>query len=438
MTSSKSGDLSPTVATVPFWEAFRFWLKLGFIGFGGPAGQIAILHAELVERRRWISEHRFLHALNYCMLLPGPEATQMATYMGWLMHRTWGGVVAGVLFVLPSLLITIGLSWAYLVWGNMPAASGLLRGIQPVVTAVVLFAAYRLAFKALKTRWLWALALLSFLALFIMGTPFPWVVLCAATAGWAAARWMPAAWSGTAPRAENTPRADHTRFSRSHLVKVLLVSAALWLVPMGTLVLFQGWDGLLSQMAWFFSKAALVTFGGAYAVLPYVYQSAVDVQQWLTGPQMMHGLALGESTPGPLIKVVAFVGFLGGWQHTLLGPDWVFAGAALAATVAAYFTFLPSFVFILVGAPLIESTHGKLGFTAPLTAITAAVVGAILKLALFFSYHTWWPEGFEGQWDWMAASITVLSFWALVRLKMGVLPLIALGASAGLVAHYVA
>jgi chromate transporter len=435
MSISNPDEPVASTATVPFWDAFRFWLQLGFTGFGGPAGQIALLHTELVERRRWISEKRFLHALNYCMLLPGPEATQMATYMGWLLHRTWGGVVAGVLFVLPSLLITIGLSWAYLVWGDLPAVSGMFYGIQPAVTAIVVFAAYRLALRALKTRWLWGLALLSFVALFFLGTPFPVVVVCAALLGWAGARWLPDAWAGPTPIDDDAARAAHTRFSRCHLTKVLLVSAGLWFGAMGTLVILQGWNGVLAQMAWFFSKAAMVTFGGAYAVLPYVYQWAVDVQQWLTGPQMMHGLALGESTPGPLIKVVAFVGFLGGWQHAALGPEWLFAGAALAATVAAFFTFLPSFVFILAGAPLVESTHGKHGFTAPLSAITAAVVGAIFKLALFFAYHAWWPQGFDGHWDPIALGITLFACFALIRLKMGVLPVIAIGALAGLLAQ---
>jgi chromate transporter len=438
-----STDAAPP--PVPFGEALRFWLKLGFISFGGPAGQIAIMHSELVERRRWISERRFLHALNYCMLLPGPEAQQLATYLGWLMHRTWGGIVAGALFVLPSLFILIVLSWVYLRFGDVPVVAGLFYGIKPAVTAVVLHAAHRIGTRALKNRWMWALAALSFVAIFVFDTPFPAIVLAAALIGHFGAQRFPAVFApggghgaaqasfGPALIDDDTPTPPHARFSRRHLVRVLAVALGLWAAAMALLLATQGWQGTLTQMGWFFTKAALLTFGGAYAVLPYVYQGAVETHQWLSGPQMIDGLALGETTPGPLIMVVAFVGFVGGWTKAVLGPDALFAGAALAATVVTFFTFLPSFLFILAGGPLVESTHGKLGFTAPLTAITAAVVGVILNLALFFAYHVWWPQGFGGPFDVVSALITVGAALALFRYKLGVMLLLAGCAVIGLV-----
>ena len=431
-------------AAVSFAEALRFWLKLGFISFGGPAGQIAIMHTELVERRRWISEQRFLHALNYCMLLPGPEAQQLATYIGWLMHRTWGGIVAGALFVLPSLFILIALSWIYLRFGDLPLVAGIFYGIKPAVTALVLQAAHRIGGRALKNRWMWGIAAASFVAIFAFDTPFPAIVAAAALTGAVGARYAPqvfalggghgAAKTGYGPALidDHTPTPAHARFSRPHLLKVLGVGLALWAVVMAVLVASQGWAGTLTAMGWFFTKAALLTFGGAYAVLPYVYQGAVEQHQWLTGPQMIDGLALGETTPGPLIMVVAFVGFVGGWARQVLGPEALFLGAALAATVVTFFTFLPSFVFILAGGPLVEATHGKLGFTAPLSAITAAVVGVILNLALFFAWHVLWPQGWGGRFDGVSAVIAVVAAVALMRFKVGVLPLLGACALVGL------
>jgi chromate transporter len=432
---------------VSFAEALRFWLRLGFISFGGPAGQIAIMHSELVERRRWISEQRYLHALNYCMVLPGPEAQQLATYIGWLLHRTWGGLVAGALFVLPSLFILIGLSWIYLRFGDVPLVAGLFYGIKPAVTALVLQAAHRIGTRALKNRWMWGLAAASFVAIFALHTPFPAIVVAAGLIGHFGARRWPQVFAlggghGAAKTAygpalidDHTPTPTHARFTRRGLTRVLLVGGGLWVAGMAALLAVQGWHGTLTQMGWFFTKAALVTFGGAYAVLPYVYQGAVDQYQWLSGPQMIDGLALGETTPGPLIMVVAFVGFVGGWVRQVLGPDALFAGAALAASVVTFFTFLPSFVFILAGGPMVEATHGKLGFTAPLSAITAAVVGVILNLALFFGYHVLWPQGFGGRFDGVSALIAVAAAVALFRFKVGVLPLLAGAAVAGLTAR---
>jgi chromate transporter len=431
---------------VSFMEALRFWLKLGFISFGGPAGQIAIMHTELVERRRWISEKRFLHALNYCMLLPGPEAQQLATYIGWLMHRTWGGIAAGLLFVLPSLFILIVLSWVYLRFGDVPVVAGIFYGIKPAVTALVLHAAHRIGTRALRNQWMWAIAAAAFVAIFAFDTPFPAIVLAAALIGHFGARWAPGVFAlggghakagqgyGPALIDDDTPTPAHARFSRGHLVKLLLIGLGLWALAMAVLVATSGVQGTLAQMGWFFTKAALMTFGGAYAVLPYVYQGAVEQHHWLSGTQMIDGLALGETTPGPLIMVVAFVGFVGGWLQQILGPDAVFLGGALAATVVTFFTFLPSFIFILAGGPVVEATHGKLGFTAPLSAITAAVVGVILNLALFFAYHVLWPQGFGGRFDAVSALITVAAAVALFRFKVGVLPLLAACAGVGLAA----
>ncbi|MEO7853254.1 MAG: chromate efflux transporter, partial [Rubrivivax sp.] len=412
---------------VGFLEALRFWLKLGFISFGGPAGQIAIMHTELVERRRWLSEKRFLHALNYCMLLPGPEAQQLATYIGWLMHRTWGGIVAGALFVLPSLFILIALSWIYLRFGDVPVVAGLFYGIKPAVTALVLHAAHRIGSRALKNRWMWGIAAAAFVAIFAFDTPFPAIVLAAGLAGHFGAQRWPGVFTlggghgsaqqgyGAALIDDDTPTPAHARFSRRHLASVLCVGLGLWLLAMAGLIVTQGWQGTLTQMGWFFTKAALLTLGGAYAVLPYVYQGAVEQYQWLSGAQMIDGLALGETTPGPLIMVVAFVGFVGGWVNQVFGPDALFLGAATAATVVTFFTFLPSFVFILAGGPVVEATHGQLGFTAPLSAITAAVVGVILNLALFFAYHVLWPQGFGGPFDGVSALIAALAAVALFR-----------------------
>ena len=433
-----------TADAVSFAEAFRFWLKLGFISFGGPAGQIAIMHTELVERRRWISEKRFLHALNYCMLLPGPEAQQLATYIGWLMHRTWGGIVAGALFVLPSLFILLALSWIYLRFGEVPVVAGIFYGLKPAVTALVLHAAWRVGTRALKNGWMWGIAAASFIAIFAFDTPFPAIVLAAGLIGHFGARQWPQVFAlggghgavepgdGPALIGDDTPTPAHARFSRLQLAKVLGIGIGLWLVAMAALLATSGWQGTLTQMGWFFSKAALLTFGGAYAVLPYVYQGAVETHQWLSGPQMIDGLALGETTPGPLIMVVAFVGFVGGWLREVLGPEARFLGGALAAAVVTFFTFLPSFVFILAGGRAVEATHGRLGFTAPLTAITAAVVGVIVNLALFFAYHVLWPQGFAGHFDVVSALIALAAAVALFRFKLGVIPLLGACAAAGL------
>ena len=431
--------------SVSFWQAFMFWLKLGFISFGGPAGQISIMHQELVENRRWISERRFLHALNYCMMLPGPEAQQLATYIGWLMHRTWGGIVAGVLFVLPSLLILIVLSWVYIAYGDVPVVAGLFYGIKPAVTAIVVQATHRIGSRALKNNWLWGIAAASFVAIFALNVPFPAIVAVAALIGYFGGRIAPDKFkaggghgktkssSDPALIDDDTPTPLHAKFRWSRLAQVVVAGVLLWLIPMGLLTTSYGWDHTLTQMGWFFTKAALLTFGGAYAVLPYVYQGAVEHFSWLTPAQMIDGLALGETTPGPLIMVVAFVGFVGGYVKVLFGPDAMFLAGAVAATLVTWFTFLPSFIFILAGGPLVESTHGDLKFTAPLTAITAAVVGVILNLALFFGYYVLWPKGFDGAFDWVSALIALGAAVALFRFKSSVIHVIAACAVVGLI-----
>ena len=439
-------------ASVSLGQAFWFWLKLGFISFGGPAGQIAVMHQELVERRRWISEHRFLHALNYTMLLPGPEAQQLATYIGWLMHGATGGIIAGGLFVLPSFFILIGLAWGYLVFGETTGVAGILYGIKPAVTAVVLFSAYRIGSRVLRNPVLWTIAAAAFLAIFVFDVPFPYVVLGAAVVGLLGGRVKPEKFAtrghaskeksyGPAIIDDDTPPADHARFRTSRLVSFTAVGLALWIGAMASLMATYGWDGTLTRMGWFFTKAALVTFGGAYAVLPYVYQGGVESYQWLTGSQMIDGLALGETTPGPLIMVVTFVGFVGGWTKAVFGVESLALAGMAGATVATAFTFLPSFLLILVGGPAIEATRHEIRLTAPLTAITAAVVGVIVNLALFFAWHVLWPEAsshapFDGPFEWFALLMSIAAFTALWRFKIAVIPVIGACAAIGLAMQF--
>ena len=450
-------DLTPdgvaAPAAISFREAFAYWLRLGFISFGGPAGQIAIMHQELVERRRWISEGRFLHALNYCMLLPGPEAQQLATYIGWLMHGAKGGIVAGALFVLPSLFILIALSWIYMAYGNVPIVAGVLYGIKPAVTAIVLFAAWRIGSRALKGAPLWAIAAAAFIAIFFFDVPFPLIVLGAAVIGYIGGQIAPEQFRsggahgsakkgyGAALIDDTTPPPPWARFARGRFMRYTAIGLAIWAVAMGALVGVYGWESTLAQIGWFFTKAALLTFGGAYAVLPYVFQGGVEHYQWLTAPQMIDGLALGETTPGPLIMVVTFVGFVGAWTKQVFGPESLLLAGVAGAMIATFFTFLPSFLFILIGGPVVEGTHGEIKFTAPLTGITAAVVGVILNLAMFFAYHVLWPKGFTmpfavatlfAGFEWFAAIIGIAAVIALFRYKVGVIKLILACALAGL------
>jgi len=418
-------------------EAFIYWLRLGFISFGGPAGQIAIMHHDLVEKKRWISEKRFLHALNYCMVLPGPEAQQLATYIGWLMHRSWGGIIAGCLFVLPSYFILLVLAWIYMAYGSVPAVAGVLYGIKPAVVAIVLFACYRIGSRTLRNPLLWMIAVLAFMAIFVLKLPFPAIILAAGVIGYFGGHISPEQFKaggahgasqkdfGPALIDDETPVPGHAVFTWTKLVKIIAIGLGIWLSAMAVLLTQYGWDGTFTQIGWFFTKAALLTFGGAYAVLPYVYQGAVEQFHWLTPTQMIDGLALGETTPGPLIMVITFVGFVGGWTTQVFGADAVFASAFIASAVATFFTFLPSFILIFLGGPFIETTHGNLKLTSPLTAITAAVVGVIASLAIFFSYHIFWPNGFgKGQVDGFSVILTAAAALALFRFKLGVIPVI--------------
>jgi chromate transporter len=438
--------LRPAAPTVG--EAFRYWLKLGFISFGGPAGQISIMHQELVERRRWISEYRFLHALNYCMLLPGPEAIQLAIYISWLLHGLRGAVIAGVLFFLPAFALLSLLAGIYLSFGDVPAVQGIFHGIKPAVVAVVLFAAWRIGSRAIGNGLLLAIALLAFVGIFFFKIDFPWIVLAAAMLGAIGGRLAPDRFRGGGGHGgsgksygpalidDDTPPPAHARFT--------------WRKPAVTVVVFVGiWAAVmlgirdmpdLYAMGEFFTTAAFLTIGGAYAVLPYVYQGAVEHFGWLSGPQMMDGLALGETTPGPLIMVVTWVGYLGG-----VGKQ-VFANAVAAglagAAVATFFTLLPSFFFILVGGPLVEASRGELKFTAPLTAITAAVVGVILNLAAFFAWHAFWPKAteaapFAGPVDVFGIVIAIAAFVALWRYKADIMKVIGACAALGLVLSFV-
>jgi len=427
------------VQEVTFREALRFWWKLGWISFGGPAGQIAIMHRELVERKRWISERRFLHALNYCMVLPGPEAQQLATYIGWLMHGTRGGIVAGGLFVVPSLFVLVALSWIYVRYGKVPLVAAILYGVKPAVVAIVLAAAWRIGSRALRHPALWVIAAAAFLALAVASVPFPVVILAAALAGFIGGRLAPHVFQGSKHAAsadagapalidDDTPTPAHARFSKSRLAGIVLVFLLIWAVALGALALAFGWRADPTQMGWFFTQSALVTFGGAYAVLPFVIETAVETYGWATPSQMIDGLALGETTPGPLIMFVAFVGFVGGWTRPMFVDP--FAAGAFCATVATFFTFLPSFLFILAGGPLVERTRDDVKLMAPLTAITAAVVGVIANLMVFFAVHVFWPPaGFDA----ISFAIAAACAIALVSKKLDVIPVIAASAAAGLV-----
>jgi len=430
-------------APVTLGEALRYWLKLGFISFGGPAGQIAMMHHELVERRRWISEHRYLHALNYCMLLPGPEAIQLAIYISWLLHGVRGALIAGVLFFLPAFVLLSLLAGIYLSFGDVPAVQGIFYGIKPAVVAVVLFAAWRIGSRALTNAVLIGIAALAFVGIFFFGIAFPWIVLAAAIVGAGGGRLMPDKFRGGGGHGgsekhygaalidDDTPPPAHAKFSWGKLGVTILAFVAVWILA---LLAVRGVP-TLADMGIFFTKAAFLTIGGAYAVLPYVYQGGVEHFGWLTGPQMMDGLALGEATPGPLIMVVTWVGYLGGVAKGVAANP-VMAGVTGAA-VATLFTFLPSFLFILAGGPLVEATRGELHYTAPLTAITAAVVGVIVNLAVFFAWHTFWPEAteatpFAGHFDAIAVLIAIAALIALYRFKVDIVKVIGACALVGL------
>lgn len=413
-----------------FAEALRFWWKLGWISFGGPAGQIAIMHKELVEKRRWLGEDHFLHALNFCMLLPGPEAQQLATYLGWRLHGARGGIAAGVLFVLPSMFILFGLSWLYMAGGEVKWIQGVFYGLIPAVIAIVLSAVKRIGSKALKTPALWSIALLSFVAIFFLKLPFVWIILTAALAGFIGGKKWPKQFPagkghgksdvGDAPFVE-LPPAPKASWRRSFMVSAVCLT--LWWLPVLACGILLGWEGIHFQQGLFFSKAALVTIGGAYAVLPYVAQMAVEHHHWLGQRQMMAGLGLAETTPGPLIMVLQFVGFVAAWQNP--GELSPLAAGALGAAITTWVTFLPCFLFVFLGAPHVEGLRERPALATTLTAITAAVVGVILNLALWFALHALWPEGKTGPFDAFVAVVAVAAWLAMERFKVGVIPTLA-------------
>jgi chromate transporter len=442
----------PEARSVSFREALRFWVKLGFISFGGPAGQIAIMHRELVERRRWISEERFLHALNYCMLLPGPEAQQLAIYIGWLMHRVWGGIVAGAFFVIPSIFVLLGLSYTYAAYGNVLAVAGVLSGFKPVVVAIVVEAVLKIGGRALKRKAHFLIAAASFISIYFLHIPFPLIVLTAGLTGLIGARVWPDVFGaakvatkeadkkteGDSNVAEvlplviddHAPSPAHTLPSRARALRVLALGLMLWTLPLLALGAWRGWGSLHVQEYRFFTQAALVTFGGAYAVLAYVTQAAAGSYGWMTGVQAVDGLALAETTPGPLIMVLQFVGFMAGWNN----PQGMTqtASAVTGALITTYVTFLPCFIFIFLGAPYIEVLRGNKNLTGALTGVTAAVVGVILNLALVFGAAVIWPHGFGGRTDWFAAAMSIAAFIALYHFKADVLWVVLTGGLIGL------
>jgi chromate transporter len=423
-----------------FSEAFRFWLKLGFISFGGPTGQIAIMQAELVEKKKWISQSRFLHALNFCMLLPGPEAQQLAIYIGWLLHKTWGGIVAGSLFVIPSIFILWALSYIYAAFGNIPWIAAIFYGLKPAVMAIVAVAVTRIGRKALRNEIMWTLAALAFVAIFFFHTPFPVIILSAGVIGLLGGRF----WKGKfdvvgshngpideSVLSDTAESPEHARPSLARAIKLILIWTALWFAPTVAVGLWRGWQSTLFQEGMFFSKAAVVTFGGAYAVLPYVAQQALFHFGWLKPGQMMDGLGLAETTPGPLIMVLQFVGFTGAWQHPE-GLSPLLAGT-LGALITTWATFTPCFLWIFLGGPHIEQLRGNVKLTAALSAITAAVVGVVMNLAVWFAINALFPG--NGVVDWFAVVISAVAFVGMLRWKWDIIPVVLSAGALGIAGH---
>ena len=419
-----------------FREAFKFWLKLGFISFGGPTGQIAIMHQELVEKRKWISNTRFLQALNYCMLLPGPEAKQLAIYIGWLLHKIPGGIVAGSFFVIPSIFILFGLSLVYAVYGNIPWIAAVFSGLKPAVLAIVAAAVIKIAQKALKNEVMIALGILSFVAIFFFKGPFPIIILSAGLIGLLGGIFLPRKFEVIKEKDGDSEEAYvqyceidlpcHIEPSMKRDIILMLVFLSFWIVPMGGLLLIS--NPVFVTEGLFFTKAAFLTFGGAYAVLAYIAQAGVEQFAWLTGPQMIDGLGLAETTPGPLIMVVQFIGFMAGWNNPgALNPIWA---GLIGSLIATYFTFLPSFLFILLGGPYIEKFRGNKKLAAVLSAITAAVVGVVLNLAVWFGIQVIFPA--PGDVNWFGIFLGVTSFVALQWLRVGMITIIISAGALGL------
>ena len=418
-----------------FGEAFRFWVKLGFINFGGPAGQIAIMHRELVERRRWISENQFLRALSFCMLLPGPEAQQLATYIGWRLHGTLGGIIAGAFFVIPSIFVLLLLSYLAVAYSDVPAVMGLLYGVQPVVVAVVLEAVLRIGRRTLRHAALVAFAVASFVAIYFLSVPFPLVVLVAGIAGFLLHFRYPEVFrtgghgEAAADQAEeSSEKVSDGRPSILRNLKLIGIFLVLWVVPVGALYMWRGGGDVLLDQALFFTGAAFVTFGGAYSVLSYIADVAVNQYGWLTADQMVQGLGLAESTPGPLIMVTQYVGFLGAWKFS--GPFDPLRYGTLGALTTTYVTFLPCFLFIFLLAPYIELLAENRWLQAALVGVTAAVVGVIVNLAVFFGSRVLFHDG---GFDAFSLAVAVVSFAVLRRFKVTLYLMVPAGALAGMV-----
>ena len=426
------------VKPVGFWEAFWFWVKLGFINFGGPAGQIAIMHRELVEKKRWVSESQYLRTLNFCMLLPGPEAQQVATYIGWRLHGTLGGVVAGAFFVIPSIFVLWLLSYLAAAHSDVPAITGLLYGVQPVVIAIVVEAVLRIGKRTLNHGVLFAFAALAFVALYFLSVPFPLVVVAAAVGGLLLSRVVPDAFRGGGHGAEEEEESAADQASSNGLpsmlrnLRLLGTYLVLWAVPVGAIWIWRGGEDVLVREALFFTGAAFVTFGGAYAVLSYVSDVAVNHYGWLTADQMVQGLGLAESTPGPLIMVTQYVGFFGAWNNH--GPFDTLLYGTLGAAITTYVTFLPCFMFIFLLAPYIELLANNRRLRAILVGVTAAVVGVIANLAVFFASRVLFPDGVSlAGLDVFALVVAVVSFVVLQRFRVPIYLMVPAGAVVGMV-----
>jgi len=417
--------MSSSVPIAPsFRDAFRFWLKLGFISFGGPSGQIAMMHTELVEKKRWIDNARFLHALNFCMLLPGPEAQQLAIYIGWLLHKTRGGIAAGALFVIPSIVILWALSYVYVAFGNIPWIVAVFYGLKPAVLAIVAAAVIRIGSKALKNAVMWSLALAAFVAIYFFRVPFPLIIISAGILGLIGNKILPEYFRGEIAHPVDVDLAgkigDRAKPSGLHALKISATWIVIWALPLALAGILLGPQHTIFREGIFFSKAAVVTFGGAYAVLPYVSQQAVEHYHWLSAPQMLDGLGLAETTPGPLIMVLQFVGFLGAWNHPGNLPPLL--SATIGALVTTWTTFVPCFLWVFLGAPYIEKLRDVKLLTAALSTVTAAVVGVILNLAVWFGLHVIFPA--TGNIDWFALVVCALAFVAMLRYKIDIIPVV--------------
>ena len=459
MTAQPEANIEGGVADVPFRDAVRVWLKIGLLSFGGPAGQIAMMHRILVDEKRWIGEARYLHALNYCMLLPGPEAQQLATYVGWLLHRTVGGLVAGILFVLPGALVMLALSIVYALYSDLPLIDALFFGIKAAVLAIVVEAVLRIGRRALGNQAMYAIAALAFIAIFFFSVPFPLIVVAAALIGFLGAQFDPdrfivirghggADGDAVVDAALESGRLDHTRPSFGRALRVIAICLPLWFGPIILALFLLGGDDVFTQIGWFFSKLAVVTFGGAYAVLAYMAQQAVEAHGWLAPGEMLDGLGLAETTPGPLIMVVQFVGYLAAFRNPgVLDP---LTAGIIGAALATWVTFVPCFLWIFLGAPYIEKLRDNQNLSAALSGITAAVVGVVLNLAVWFGMHVVFRQvgSFElgpasiplpslASTDIAALGLSLFAIWLTFGKHLGLFVTLGLTATAGVIVSFI-